>query len=174
MSESKLTNNLITRTEGRNLIIERVFDAPRDLVFKAFSQKEHLENWWGPKGWNTTVHQFEFKPGGVWHYCMRCVDKNQGDFYGMESWGLSEYKEIVESEKIVYTDAFSDAEGNKADGMPETLITMTFLDNDGKTKVISNSEFATEEALKQVKDMGVVEGFTSQYERFDEYLQQLQ
>ncbi|WP_408009925.1 SRPBCC domain-containing protein [Pseudalkalibacillus sp. A8] len=174
MSESKVTNSINTNVEGRNLIIERIFDAPRELVFKAYSEKGHLENWWGPKGWKTTVHQFEFKPGGMWHYCMTCEDKNQGEFYGQESWGLSIYQEIVEPEKIVYTDVFSDSEGNKADGMPEVLITMTFLDHDGKTKLISQTEFATEEALKQVKDMGVVEGVTSQYERFDEYLKQIQ
>ncbi len=174
MSESKVSNSIKTNVEGRNLIIERIFDAPRELVFKAFSEKEHLENWWGPKGWKTTVQQFEFKLGGIWHYCMLCEDKNQGDFYGQESWGISTYREIVEPEKIVYTDAFSDAEGNKADGMPELLVTMTFLDHDGKTKLVSRTEFATEEALKQVMDMGVVQGVTSQYERFEDYLKQIQ
>ncbi|WP_408009926.1 SRPBCC domain-containing protein [Pseudalkalibacillus sp. A8] len=174
MSESKVTNCVKTNVEGKNLIIERVFDAPRELVFKAFSEKEHLENWWGPEGWKTTVHQFEFKPGGVWHYCMRCEDKNQGEFYGQESCAIAVYREMVEPEKIVYRNAFSDAEGNKAEGMPEMLVAMTFLDNNGKTKVICNTEFENEETLKNVRDMGIVEGFTSQYECFDEYLKQLQ
>ncbi len=74
-----------SHVEGTTLITERLFKAPRQLVFEAFSTPAHLEKWWGPTGWDTKVYSFDFKPSGIWHYCMTCVDQNQGDFYGMES-----------------------------------------------------------------------------------------
>ena len=80
--------------EGTTLIMERLFKAPRQLVFEAFSTPAHLEKWWGPSGWETKVYSFDFKPGGIWHYCMTCVDKEQGVFYGMESWGKSTFIDI--------------------------------------------------------------------------------
>ncbi|MCK6255538.1 SRPBCC domain-containing protein [Fictibacillus sp. KIGAM418] len=174
MSVNYGTKSLKTAVEGKVLMIERVFNAPKDIVFKAFSQPEHLSRWWGPKGWETDIRQFDFQPGGVWLYCMKCVDKNQGDFYGQESCGKAVYQEIVAPEKVVYKDFFTDGEGNEMEGMPGMLVTLEFTEYEGATKVITRSEFVTEEALKQVKDMGVVEGFSSQMERLDDLLEQLQ
>ncbi|WP_174612724.1 SRPBCC family protein [Virgibacillus ihumii] len=170
MSENKLTY----KTEGRTLVMERMFDAPRELVFKAFSESDHLEQWWGPEGWETESRKFEFVPGGVWHYCMRCTDENQGDFYGMESWGKTIYSEINPPETIVYTDVFSDEEGNSADGMPATQVTMNFVEQEEVTKLIVHSQFESVEALQKVVDMGVVEGTDSQYRCLDDHLKQIQ
>jgi uncharacterized protein YndB with AHSA1/START domain len=174
MSDKKTTNNMTTRVQGQELILERVFNAPRDLVFKVFSESEHLEKWWGPSGWQTENHKFEFKPNGVWHFCMRCTDEDQGEFFGQESWGKVVYQEIIVPEKIVYTDVFSDEDGNTMEGMPEMLITMEFVEHEGKTKLISRSKFASADALQQVVDMGAVQGVASQFERLDDFLRQLQ
>lgn len=117
-------NTMVSRIENdRVLVLERVFDAPRDLVFKMFKGSEHLRRWWGPRGFEIPVCTVDFRPGGVWHYCMKCVDQNLGQFFGMESWGKGVYKEIIEPEKIVYTDYFSDAEGNINGSMPSTEMT---------------------------------------------------
>ncbi|AKG36766.1 SRPBCC domain-containing protein [Paenibacillus durus] len=169
-----MPNEMITRVEGQELVLERVFDAPRELVFKAFSEAEHLKHWWGPRGWTLPVCTIDFRPGGVWHYCMKCVDEKQGDFYGMESWGKAVYQDIVEPEKIVYTDYFSDAEGNITEGMPPSDITMEFVEQDGKTKIISRARFESAEALKTVMDMGMEQGITETWDRLAEYLQSLQ
>lgn len=174
MSENKVTNGMTTNVEGRVLVIERVFNAPRDQVFKAFSEPERLESWWGPKGWQTENRKFDFKPEGVWHYCMRCTDENQGEFFGQESWGKFVYQEIIAPEKIVYTDVFADQEGNAVDGMPEMLITVDFVEHEGKTTLITRSQFASIEALQQVMDMGVVQGMASQFDRLDDLLKELQ
>ncbi|MBY9078499.1 SRPBCC domain-containing protein [Paenibacillus sp. HN-1] len=155
----------------RVLVLERVFDAPRDLVFRMFKEPEHLKRWWGPKGWEIPVCSIDFRPGGVWHYCMKCVDPNQSQFYGMESWGKGVYKEIVEPEKIIYTDYFSDAEGNINESMPSTLIMMDFIDLGGKTKLISRSEYMSAEALKTVMDMGMLQGITETWNRLGELLE---
>lgn len=167
-------NEMVSRVENdRVLVLEREFEAPRDLVFRMFKEAEHLKRWWGPKGWEVPVCNIDFRPGGVWHYCMKCVDQNQGQFYGMESWGKGVYKEIIEPEKIVYNDYFSDAEGNINESLPATLITMEFIDLDGKTKLVNRSEYSSAEALKTVIDMGMMQGITETWNRLGELLESL-
>ncbi|GAB0167697.1 SRPBCC domain-containing protein [Lysinibacillus sp. CTST325] len=167
-------NSMVSRVENdRVLILERVFDAPRDLLFEMFKKPEHLKRWWGPRGWEIPVCTVDFRPGGVWHYCMKCVDKNLGDFFGMESWGKGIYKGINEPEKISYTDYFSDAEGNSNDSMPSTEITLEFVDLSGKTKLINRAEYVSAEALKTVLDMGMLQGITETWDRLNEQVQSL-
>lgn len=168
------TNKMISRVENeRILVLERVFDAPRDLVFEVFRKPEHLKRWWGPRGWELQVCNIDFRPGGEWHYCMKCVDHNQGDFYGMESWGKGRYKEIIEPEKIAYTDYFSDAEGNVNEEMPAAEITMDFIDLGSSTKLVSRSEYVSAESLKWIMDMGAVEGTSETWDRLGELLASL-
>ena len=169
-----MPGKLIVKVEGPELIMEREFKAPRGLVFRTFSEAEHLKQWWGPRGWTLTVCEIDFRPGGVWHYCMKCVDENQGDFYGVESWGKAIYKEIEAPEKIVYVDYFSDADGNEAEGMPAPLITMSFIEQNGYTKLISRALYDSAEALKAVLDMGVEQGMGQTLDRLEEHLQSIQ
>ncbi|OXM85603.1 SRPBCC domain-containing protein [Paenibacillus rigui] len=168
-----MANPMLTRVEGNELILERVFDAPRELVFQAFSEAEHLKHWWGPRGWTLTVCNVDFRPGGIWHYCMKCIDENQGSFFGFESWGKAVYEEIIEGEKIVYVDFFSDAEGNQVEGMPSSHITMTFIEQDGKTKLVSRAQYASAEALKSVMEMGMEQGIKETWDRLAEHLQSI-
>ncbi|AJY75352.1 SRPBCC domain-containing protein [Paenibacillus beijingensis] len=174
MTNENVVNSMTTKVEDRHLLLERVFDAPRELVFKVFSEAEHLKHWWGPRGWTLTVCNIDFRPGGIWHYCMKCMDKNQGDFYGFESWGKAVYQEIIEAEKIVYVDYFSDAEGNEAEGMPSTLVTMTFEEHEGKTKLVSEAYYDTAEALKTVLEMGMEQGIRETWDRLAEHLDEIQ
>ncbi|MGO4272627.1 SRPBCC domain-containing protein [Paenibacillus sp. TAF58] len=169
-----MSNQMISKVEGQELILERVFNAPRELVFKAFSEAEHLKHWWGPRGWTLTVCNVDFRPGGIWHYCMKCIDPNHGDFYGYESWGKAIYGEIVEAEKIVYVDYFSDAEGNETQGMPSSQVSMTFVEHEGKTKLISRAIYESAEALKTVMEMGMEQGITETWDRLSEHLQAIQ
>lgn len=174
MAENRASNRLTWNVEGRDLVMERIFEAPRDLAFKVFSEPEHLANWWGPGGWQTEIHKFEFKPNGVWHYCMKCTDENQGEFYGQKSCGKAVYHEMIEPEKIVYTDTFVDEEGNAILGTPEIHVTIKFEEHNGKTKLITRSQFSSAEILQQIMDMGVVQGCASQYECLDDYLIEIQ
>lgn len=173
MGEKQAVHGLSYTAEGQELTIERIFNAPKHLVFQAYAEKEHLEAWWGPEGWETTVSQFEFTPGGVWLYCMKCHDKNQGDFYGQVSCGKAVYQEIIQNEKIVYIDFFTDQEGNVMKEMPEMAITMEFHEEGAQTKLITRSTFASAELLQQVKDMGMLQGTASQFEKLDTYLEKL-
>ncbi|CAM4092902.1 SRPBCC domain-containing protein [Paenibacillus alkaliterrae] len=174
MTNQNTAKQMVSKVEGSTLVLERVFNAPRELVFKAFSEAEHLKHWWGPKGWTLPVCNVDFRPGGTWHYCMKCEDKNQGDFYGMESWGKALYREITVPEQIVYTDWFSDAEGNIAENMPETLVTLDFVEQDGKTKLVNTAQYATAEALQTVLDMGMLQGMSETLDNLDTHLENVQ
>jgi uncharacterized protein YndB with AHSA1/START domain len=150
-------------SNDRELIMERVFNAPRELVFKAWTACEHLTRWWGPKGWTLPVCEMDFRPGGSWRYGMRGPG-------GEESWGKAVYREIVEPERIVYTDAFADEAGNLLDGMPEMLITVEFADHDGKTKLTGRTLFASAADRDSTLEMGAVEGMTETFDRLEAYL----
>lgn len=165
-----MVKKMTTRIQGNEIVLEREFDAPKELVFKAFSEAQHLKHWWGPRGWILTVCEIDFREGGVWHYCMKCVDENQGDFYGFESWGKGVYKEIVHGEKVVYMDYFSDEEGNESDQMPATLCTLIFKEQDGKTTVINRGEYVSAEALQAVMEIGMEQGISETWDRLAEYL----
>jgi uncharacterized protein YndB with AHSA1/START domain len=168
MSEKSTTSNMTTKVDGRELILERIFDAPRELVFKVFSDPEHLKHFWGPKGWTLPVCKLDFRTGGVWHFCMRSEDGQ------MEGWGKAVYQEINEPDRIVYIDAFSDEEGNSLEGMPETLITLTFEEQEGKTKLINHAQFTSAEALKSTLDMGLIEGMDATWDRLADHLKEIQ
>lgn len=167
-------NELKSRVENeRVLVLEHIFNAPRELVYQMFKEPEHLKQWWGPIGWELPVCHIDFRSGGTWHYCMKCIDKNQGEYYGMESWGKAVYKDIIEPETIIYNDYFSDADGNINETMPPSEITLEFVKMDGKTKLINRAEYESTEALKTVMDMGMLQGITETWNRLEEHLNEI-
>ena len=113
------------RPAERELVITRVFDAPRPLVFKAWTQPEHLVRWWGPQGFTTPSCTMDVRPGGAFRLCMRSPE-------GTDHWLRGVYREIVEPERLVCTWAWEDAEGKPGH---ETLLTVSFADHGGKTKL---------------------------------------
>jgi uncharacterized protein YndB with AHSA1/START domain len=149
--------------KGKRFRMSRTFDAPRDLVWKAWTDAEALKQWWGPRTYPTTYCTVDFRVGGVWHYCMTGPN-------GEEAWGKATYKEIVPRERIAYLDQFSDRDGNPAPGMPETVITLEFAEHDGKTTVTSTANYDSEEDLKKLVEMGMSEGASETWDRLAEYL----
>jgi len=132
------SSSAVTESAERELVITRIFDAPRDLVWKAWTNPEHLKRWWGPKNFTAPVCKMDFRVGGKYLFCMRSPE-------GRDFWSTGVYKEIIPLERIVCTDSFADAEGNPVPaanyGMPgdwpaELLVTVTFEDDGGKTKMI--------------------------------------
>lgn len=165
MTKKNSTTTTVTRPSEREFVMERLFDAPRELVWQAWTKPEHLVHWWGPKGWTLPVCKIDFRPGGIWHYCMRGPK-------GEESWGKAVYREIDEPERIVYLDTFADEEGNPVEGMPEMVITVIFEALEGKTKVTAHAQFASVADLESVLAMGMVEGLTQTWDRLEAYLAQ--
>ena len=158
------TNDQKVETAGRELLLTRTFAAPRELVFRAYSSCEHLREWWGPRSWPMEECTMDFRVGGVWHYCLR------GPNHGDESWGLAEFEEIVRPERIVYTDAFSDAKGTVDDAMPRTRSVVSLAETDGGTRLTVRATYPTEGDLQTVLDMGMVAGLTETLDRLEEHL----
>lgn len=122
---------------AHELVITRIFDAPRELVWKAWTEAEHIMRWWGPKNYTSPACRIDFRVGGTYLFCMRSPE-------GQEFWSTGVYREIVELERIVCTDSFADAQGNLVPashyGLPgdwpaEMLLTVTFEEHAGKTKL---------------------------------------
>ena len=155
--------DLTTSSDGTRLTITRSFAAPRQLVYDALTQPDQLVKWWGPKGFTTTVSQMDVRPGGTWHYLMRSPE--WGD-----AWGVATYREVTPPERIVYSDAFSDESGAVNPDLPVSTNTVEFAEDDGRTTLTIRTDFASEEDLRKVLEMGLVEGMSSQFERLDELL----
>src|SRR3954465_11026908 len=88
----------------RPFVTSRTFDAPRELVWKAWSERARLMEWFGPKGFKMPAAKLDFRPGGSFHYCLEAPN-------GQEMWGKFVYREIVSPEKIVLVNSFSDEAG---------------------------------------------------------------
>ena len=142
--------------EERELVVTRIFDAPRSLVFKVWTAPEHLARWWGPKGFTTLACAMEVRPGGAWFRRMRSPE---GALYTKR--GI--YREVVEPERLVFTYADQDEGGRLG---PETLVTVTFEEHGAQTKLtLRQSGFETVAARD-----GHYGGWTSCMERFADYL----
>ncbi len=110
----------------RVLVIERVFDAPRELVFKCWTEPEHLARWIGPRGFSSTILACELRQGG--NYRMRMHDPD-----GQDHWQQGVFREIVPPERIVRTYCWTDADGRPT--RRETMLTVTFEDLGGRTRL---------------------------------------
>jgi uncharacterized protein YndB with AHSA1/START domain len=109
----------------REVIITRVFDAPRELVFKTWTEAEHLKQWWGPRGFTNPICEVDLRVGGAWRVVMRFPDGNEHTAHGV-------YREIVKPERIVFTNIALDKDGNR---LLEGLTSVTLQDLGGKTKL---------------------------------------
>lgn len=108
------------------LLITRVFDAPRSLVFKAWTRPEHMVHWWGPKEFTLPVCELEARTGGSYRFCMRSPDGSEHRSQGI-------FREVVEPERIVFTGAWTDAEGKPTSAV--MITTVTFEELAGQTKL---------------------------------------
>lgn len=164
MDKTKVTKDL----EAKTLTIERTFAAPQEKLWQAYADKDMFVQWWGPEGWETTVREFDFRPGGRNHYCMKCVDENQGEWFGKESWGLMDYKTVDQPNSFTYTDYFSDESGKPTEGMPALEITVELVAaGDGQTTMISRCVGSSAEEIEQLVKMGMVEGFSSSADKLE-------
>jgi uncharacterized protein YndB with AHSA1/START domain len=148
-------------TSDREVIFTRVFDAPRELVWEAFTDPQQVVKWWGPTGFTTTNHAMDVRPGGIWRHTMHGPD---GTDYANEC----KFIAVVKPERLVYVQS-----GGKADdsGMP-CEVTWTFEPTlDGKTKLTGRMVFPSAEVFAHVaKTYGVIEGGKQTLERLAAHL----
>lgn len=158
-------------TGEQELVITRIFDAPRELIWKAWTEPEHLMQWWGPRDFTTPVYKIDLRVGGVYLSSMRSPE-------GQDYWSTGTLRELVEPERIVYTDSFSDAEGNivpashygmNGEWPLELLVTVTFEEYAGKTKLtLQHSGIPAGENRDSAED-----GWNESFDKLAEYLMEL-
>jgi uncharacterized protein YndB with AHSA1/START domain len=146
-------------SDGTELVFERTFDAPREQVWKAFTDPEIIPRWWGPHGTTTTVVEMDVRPGGRWRYVSRAADRDDVTFYGA-------YLDIEPPERFEWTFMF-DVEGVGPMGGPESY---TFEDVGGRTKVVSVGHFDSVESIDGALATGMVRGAIETWDRLEALL----
>jgi len=162
---------------SKPFVISRLFRAPKDLLFRVWTDPEHLKHWWGPKDVRVTVKKLEMKPGGIYHYSMILPD-------GSSSWGKMIYREIIENEKLVFLNMFSDEDGNitrhplAATWPLQMLSTITFKEQDEGTLVTIEWQpyeaGETEQATFDDSHESMNQGWSGSFEVLERYLAGLQ
>jgi uncharacterized protein YndB with AHSA1/START domain len=165
-----MTENTVSEIE--RMVVTRVFDAPRELVWKAWTDPKYVMQWWGPKGFTSPVCNMDFRVGGKYLICTRTPD-------GQEFWHGGEYHEIVPLEKIISSMYFSDSEGNKIEpaqlGIEHEAIegahdVILFEDlGNGQTKLT----FIGNEPMESAKNSGQLEGMNQVLDKVAEVVTKL-
>jgi uncharacterized protein YndB with AHSA1/START domain len=169
-------SNTAAESTDRELVVTRIFDAPREVMWKTLTVPEHLEHWWGPKGMTSRVHKLELRPGGTFLYSQKTPD-------GHEMWGKWVYREIVAPERLVFVSSFTDEKGNlvrnpfEPNWPLETQGTSTFTEDRGRTTVTVRMVpiNATESEEQTFFDRAnfMEEGFAGTWDKLDKYLASL-
>ena len=149
-----------TTPTDREIRMERVFDAPRDLVFKAYTDPKLIPQWWGPREGTTVVDRMDVRPGGDWRFVTRQADGSEHAFRGT-------YREVTPPERIVQTFEWEGMPGHVA------VETATFEDLGDRTKVTTTSLFHTAEERDGMLESGMERGANETYARLDELLARL-
>ncbi len=146
-----------TNTADREISTQRVFNAPRELVFKVWTEPKHIAQWWGPKGFTNTIDTMDVRPGGVWKFIMHGPD-------GVDYPNMVTYLEVKKPERLVYD--------HGKEGQPGYFqVTVTFEDQRGHTKLSMQMLFKTVEERNEVAEKyGAVEGLKQNMEKLEAYL----
>lgn len=147
----------LTLLSDREIVMTRVFDAPRGLVFDAHTKPEHVKQWWGRRGSTLPVCEMDFRPGGVWRFVERQSDGAEYAFRGT-------YREIVPPERIVQTFEF--------EGMPGhiSVDTLTLVERDGQTTLTTRTVFASKADRDGMLQSGMEAGAAELLDRLAEHL----
>lgn len=151
--------SLESETADREIIITRVFEARREVVFDAWTDAKRIGEWWGPTGFTTTTQEIDIRPGGLWRFVMHGPD-------GTDYPNLIVYQEIVRPERLVFNHG-----SGEEDSSDEFLTVVTFEDRDGKTALTMRSIFASKEARDWVvSEYHAIDGSNQTLDRLGEYL----
>ena len=149
-----LTVNMPT---DREVAVTRVFDAPRRLVFEAWTSPEHLPHWMlGPEGWTMPVCEVDLRVGGAWHFVWRRTDGTEMGMHGV-------YREIKPPERLISTESWGG-------DWPETVNTLVLTEKDGKTTATLTILYPSMQARDAALQTGMKDGLAPTFDRLDEYL----
>jgi uncharacterized protein YndB with AHSA1/START domain len=163
-----------TSKPSKDFVISRIVNAPRDLVWKAWTERDRIMQWFGPKGFTMTHAKLDLRPGGMLHYRLQTPD-------GKEMWGKFVYRDIEKPKRLVWVNSFSDEKAGltrhpfSKDAWPlQMLTTVTFEEQRGKTTItVRWSPISPTEAEQKTFDSnleGMKMGWTGTFEQFEEYL----
>lgn len=168
----------MTEQSKQGLLLSRVFNAPRELVFKVWTDPEHFGKWWGPQGFSLEVITMDVRPGGMFLGCQKSPDGNQA------MWGKFVYQEVIVPEKLVFIQSFSDENGNtirapfNANWPFEIINTITLEEIDGKTTLTMQGGPVNATAEEQAAFDGmapmVKQGFGGTFDQLAQYLESQQ
>ena len=149
-----------TTPSDREIAMTCVFDAPRRLVFEAWTKPEHVPNWMlGPPGWTMPVCEIDLRPGGAWHFVWRKSDGSEMEMRGV-------YSEIVPPERLASTESWGG-------DWPETINTVTLAEEDGKTTMTLTVLYPSKEARDAALKTGMKDGVSESFERLAAYLRSI-
>lgn len=141
-------------TSDREIVTTRVFDAPREVVWDAFTQPQHIAQWFGPRGFTNTIHAMDVRPGGRWTFIMHGPD-------GIDYDNEVDYVEVVRPERLVYVHG----------PVPRFDVTVTFAAEGQRTRLTMRSLFESAAVRQQVIDEhGALEGASQTLDRLGEFL----
>ena len=148
-------------TDGPDLVMERVFDAPRELVWTVMNDPAQVTNWWGPRGHSATVEAMDLRVGGTWRWVGHTPDGRDVPFTG-------EYLEVDPPSRLVYTEIFDVPPFNEPGSA--AINTITYEDLGGRTKVVARSRFPSVESLDGALSTGMIGGALEAYDRLGELI----
>jgi uncharacterized protein YndB with AHSA1/START domain len=158
MSTATSTPGTASPTADREIVMSRTFAAPRELVWKAWTEREHVERWWGPRGFTTTVLEMEVRPGGRWRFIMHGPD-------GTDWPNRVVYKTVQAPERLTYV------HGSDVDDDPRAFdVTVTFAESDGLTTVTNHLILRTAEQRAEAVGFGAVELGEQTLAKLEEYV----
>lgn len=162
MDEVMTSKTIITkRPETRELIVERALSAPAERLWRAWTEPEHIEQWWGPKGWTATIHEMDVRPEGLWRY-----ELSPNDGHGETARGIATYREINAPTLLTFTDRFADMNWGPVPGSEmETVVTIDEDEAAAHTILKITTQFTTVEELANAEALGMVEGLSDALDR---------
>ena len=153
-SQTATTDQSAADTSDREIVVTRVFDAPRALVFKLWTDPKHVAQWWGPNGFTITNYEMDVRPGGVWRFVMHGPN-------GVDYQNKVVYREVVEPERLVYSHVSG----------PQFEMTVIFEAEGDRTRLTARMVFESAALRdKVIKEFGAVEGLQQTLGRLEEHV----
>jgi uncharacterized protein YndB with AHSA1/START domain len=161
--ETKNQMQIVKDVTNKKITITRIFDAAPAEVWRAWTERELLDQWWAPKPWKAETKEMDFKEGGYWLYAMVGPDNTK-------HWARVDFSAIRPKSSYEAIDTFCDEAGKPNADMPRMTWKNSFEPADGRTKLTVEISFQKEADIKQIMDMGFEQGFSSALDNLDEIL----
>src|SRR3954464_6257350 len=159
-TDNKVGATTFATPSDREIVISRVFDAPRRLVWEAYTNPEHLPRWMlGPGGWTMPVCEIDLRPGGAWRFGWRNTEGDEMSMAGV-------YREIKSPRRLVSSESWGE-------DWPETINTLELTETNGATRITLTILYPTQDARDDALQTGMKQGIASSYNRLAEYLRSL-